>query len=155
MVEETKTTKREFTENEIMQMAQNEERALMNKQANLERVSAVLMETSIAKDTLEELKKTKGKVSVAIGATILIEVEPTNLKTCKRGISESAYKEENIEDTINWLKEKEEQLKIQVQNMQTNVAISNARLQEIVGVIKQIEKEKRKAMTQRPPSISK
>ncbi len=155
MAEDMKTTKMEFSEEELIRMAQNYERALMQKQSILERVSTMLLETTTAKETLEELKKSKGKVGMAIGATIIIEVEPTNLKTCKRGISENAYKEESIEDTILWLKGKEDQLKIQVQNIQKEAGMAQARLQEVVGIIKQIDKEKRKAMTQRPPSISK
>ncbi len=155
MAEETKNRQLQFTEEDLIHMAQNEERTLIAKENMLERINNMLRETILAKEALEELKKTKGKIGVAIGATIIIEAEAANIKTCKRGINDNAYKEESIEDTITWLKGKEEQLKIQAQNAHRETTASQARLQEVVGILKQIEKEKRKAMTQSPPSISK
>jgi len=62
-------------ENQLMQMAQQEERALMNLRSNLEKVGALYAEAITARETLKEIQKTEGKAMVSIGATILVEAE--------------------------------------------------------------------------------
>ena len=64
----------QLTQNQLVQMAQQEEHELMNKQRMLERIRELLRETIQTKETLSELKTTKGKIQISIGATVLIEV---------------------------------------------------------------------------------
>lgn len=147
--------KREVTEEQLMQMAQAEDQNLQNKTALIEKLRQVLAETVTAKEVLNELKNAKGKMQVAIGATVLIEVEVSNTKTCKRGFAENGFKEESIEDTKKWLEGKEEKLKAQLQKLQIEAAGSDARLVEMVGLLKQIDTEKKKRIGQKPLTISK
>lgn len=145
----------QLTENQLLQMARQEENELANKKAILQQIGGILGETIMAKEALKELKNAKGKMLVSVGATILIEVGVENTKTVKRGISEDGYKEENIEDSIKWLEEKEAEIKKRYEKLQAETSQSNTRLTEIVGILKQIETEKKKAASRAPPMISK
>ena len=46
-------------------------------------MSQLLNETITAKEILKEAKENKGKIMVSIGATVLIEAQITDNKTCK------------------------------------------------------------------------
>jgi len=153
-----KETKQEITEAQLTQMARQEENSLMNKQAILERISSMLKDTITAKEVLKEIQKTNGKVLINIGATVLIEAEAKDIKKCKRGFAENAYKEENIEETLKWLEKKEEQLQKQITKLGQEYSESQQRLTSIIGILKQIDSEKRKLIEQRkrqPVTISK
>ena len=147
--------KRQINEQQLIQMAQNEEQNLNNKTNILEKLRNVLTETLTAKEALNELQKAKGKMQIAIGATILIEVEVANTKTCKRGFAENGFKEESISDTLEWLTTKEEKIKKQLETIAKDATASEARLNDMVGIIKQIEAEKKRRQNQVPPTLSK
>jgi prefoldin subunit 5 len=145
----------EVSEEQLIQMAQQEENELMAKRAYSEKVMGMLIETEVAKEVLKELKKTDGKIMVSVGATILVEAEVKKTTKCKRGIAENAYKEETIEDALKWLEEKEEKTKRQLASAQKQIAEGNERLTSIVGIIRQIEAEKRKhAEKQNQPKVT-
>jgi len=153
-----KETNKQITEAQLTQMARQEENSLLDKQAMLERISAVLNETITAKETLKEMQKSNGKILVSIGATVLIEAEAKEVKKCKRGFAENAYKEENTAETIEWLGKKEEQLKTQLTKLGQDYSETKQRFTSLVGVLKQIDSEKRKInekIKQQPLIISK
>ena len=158
MTEEKQNKKVELTEQQLMQMAQQEEAELMNKQARFERIASVYKETILAKDALKEIQKNSQKAIINLGATVLIEVEVKDTKKCKRGISENAYKEETIEETIKWLEEREGILQKQMGKISSEAKQSEERLTNFVGILKQIDAEKRNLREQvkkSPPTISK
>ena len=147
-----------LNENQLRQMAQQEENALMNLRANIEKVGALYGEAITARETLKEMQKSEGKAMVSIGATILVEAEIKNIKKCKRGFAENGYVEETTEETLKWLEKKEEVLKRQLEKLRQEYVTSERRLTEIIGILKQIEAEKKKVFEksrQQPISISK
>jgi prefoldin subunit 5 len=147
-----------LSENQLIQMAQQEEQNLENKRETLERLSTLLRETIISKETLKELKEHKGKIMVSIGATILIEAEITNTERCKRGFSDRAYKEETITETIKWLEEREDKMKNQIETLSKEYAKTQQKYTSLIGILKQIEADKQKRrekIKQGPPLISK
>lgn len=152
MVEE-KT--QQISEEQLIQMAQQDEQELMQKQSILQRLLEIHKEATNAKETLKELQITKGKIWVAVGATILIEVQPTNTEKCKMGLSENGYKDTTTEEATKWLEEREIQLKRQIETLQKEINEGQNRLTQIISIIKQIEQEKRKQLITRPPTISK
>jgi prefoldin subunit 5 len=155
---EEKKTETSVSEKQLLQMAQQEEAILQNKQIMLERLSAVYRETIIAKEALEEMQKSKGKALVNLGATVLVEVEIKETTKCKRGISENSYKEETIPETIKWLTGREEKLKKQIEKLSQEYNEAEQKLTNMVGILKQIEAEKRKLHEQKrkaPITISK
>lgn len=145
----------EISEAQLVQMAQNQEQQIAAQKELIERVGGALVETVTAKDILKEIQKHKGAINISVGATVLIEAEITNTKKCKRGIAENSYKEEEIAETIKWLEEKEKGLTTQVNAMQNEYAKMQGRLGDMVGILKQIEKEKKAAVTRGVPTISK
>ena len=96
-----KTKKVALSEQQIMQMAQQEEAQLQNKQVLSERVSQLLNETITAKEILKEAKENKGKIMVSIGATVLIEAQITDNKTCKRALSDNSTKKILLKKQLN------------------------------------------------------
>ena len=151
-----KTT--EVTENQLVQMARQEETALMQKQGLLDKLAHYLRETTTAKETLKELQTTKGKMFIGIGATIMVEVEVTDTENCKRAFFENGYKDEKIKGTLEWLEKKEEVLRKQIERYSKEYAEAEGRLVQISGILKQMDAEKRKLMEsarRQPPTISK
>ena len=159
MVAEKQPSKKiSVNEHQLMQMAQQEESALNNKHAMFEKITHMLKETIIAKEILTTAQTNKGKVMFSIGATVLIEGQITNTEKCKRALSDNAYKEDTFEETIKWLTKKEEQIKQQTQKLQTEMNVSQKRLTNYIGLLKQIDAEKKKMMQakkQAPPTLSK
>jgi len=158
MTEEKQNKKVELTEQQLMQMAQQEEAELMNKQNMFERIASVYKESILAKDALKEIQKNNQKAIINLGATVLIEVEVKDTKKCKRGISENAYKEETIEETIQWLEGRELILQKQMGKISSEAKQSEERLTNFVGILKQIDAQKRNLREQvkkSPPTISK
>ena len=155
MIQSNEKKSMQVNENQLMQMAKQEEAELTKKKAVLERVSSALSETIMAKETLKELKHAKGKMLVNIGASVLIEVNAEPTKKCKRGFATNGYKNESIEDTITWLTTREEQIKKQYEQIQKEATISNFRLNDMIGILRQIEAEKRKMASATPPRLSK
>ncbi|MFA6268902.1 MAG: hypothetical protein WCW13_00975 [archaeon] len=158
MAEEKQKKQEGFNERQLVQMAQQEEQSLMYKQNMLERIATGYRETVIAKEGLKEMTKTNGKMMINLGATILIEVEAKNIKQCKRGLADNSYKEESVEETIKWLTEKEEKLHKQMEKLSADCTQTEQRLTNVVGILKQIDAEKRNLKEQlkyAPPTISK
>ncbi len=145
----------QISEEQLIQMARQDEQEIMQKQSILQQLMEMIREATNAKDTLKELQKTKGKIWVAVGATIMIEVQPINTEKCKMGLSENGYKDTTTEEAAKWLEEREIQLKQQIETLQKEITEGQNRLTQIVGIIKQIEQEKRKQLMSRPPTISK
>lgn len=145
-------------ENQLIQMAKNEETELHNKQALAQRITHMLAETITAKEILKEAQTNKGKIMLNIGATVLVEAQIINPEKCKRALSENAYKEDTSKDTLDWLSKKEEQIKKQLTKVQTDLVQHQKKLTDYVGILKQIETEKKKMAQkakQSPPSLSK
>ena len=158
MAEKQEGKQVQLNEQQLIQMAQQEEASLMNSQTMIQRLNALLKETIISKEALSELEKTNGKVMINLGATVLVEAQIVNLKKCKRGISENAYKEEAIEETKKWLAEKEIKLQKQITKLTHEYTQTEQRLNGIVGILKQIEAQKRSLYehaNQKTPMISK
>jgi prefoldin subunit 5 len=159
MVTEKQHSKKiSVNEHQLMQMAQQEESTLNNKHAMFEKITHMLKETIIAKEILTTAQTNKGKVMFSIGATVLIEGQITNTEKCKRALADNAYKEDSFEETIKWLTKKEEQVKQQMQKLQTEMNASQNKLTNYIGLLKQIDVEKKKMLQikkQSPPSLSK
>ena len=144
-------------EQELMQIAQQEESALNNRHSMLEKLATMLGETITAKEILLNAQTNKGKVMFSIGATILIEGQITNSEKCKRALSENSYKEDTFEGTIKWLTKKEEQLKQQMTKLQTEITAGQARLTEYIGLLRQLDAKKKNMLQikkQAPPTLS-
>lgn len=147
-----------LSEDQLMQMAKQEEAMFEQKQAALQKIGHMLSETLIAKEILKEAQKGEGKIMLNIGATILVEAKITNTEKCKRALSDNAYKEDSFEETLNWLTKKEEQIKKQFEKMQNETAQSQKKLSDYVGLIRQVEAEKKRMIQkakQSPPTLSK
>jgi|GEM_PF-1083339 len=146
------------SETQLVQMARQEEAILAQKHGLLEKISALLTESITAKETLEEIIKTKGKMFIGVGATVLVEVQVTDTENCKRAFTESGYKDEKIKGTIEWLAKKEEMLKKQFEKISREYAEAEGRMVQITGILKQIQAEKKKMYEnskKQPPTISK
>jgi len=153
-------TQKKITVNEqqLMQMAQKEEAVLNNKHAMLEKLTSMLRETITAKEILNTTQTNKGKIMFNIGATVLLEGQITNIEKCKRAIAENAYKEESFEETTKWLTKKEEQIKQQMQKVQSELVSTQNKLTNYIGLLKQVDAEKKKraqVKKQAPPTLSK
>jgi prefoldin subunit 5 len=147
-----------LTENQLMQIAQQEQDALNNTEARIRNTTSWLTEALAAKEILKERKKSEGKVLVSVGATVLIELEAKKTTKCKRGISENGYVEEEIDQTITWLEKREQTLRKQLEALQKEYNESQNRLTTVIGILKQIEAEKRKQTQkakEQPVTISK
>ena len=152
------TKKVEIMEDQLVQMAQQEEQNLLARQQNLERMSNALRETINAKEILKEIQTNKENVMIRIGAGILIEAKPLNTEKCKRTFSENGYKEETIKETLEVLTKREEQLKKQIEKVSQEYNASEQKYASVIGILKQIETEKKKAFEiarKQPPTISK
>ncbi|MFA6064827.1 MAG: hypothetical protein WCW44_06380 [archaeon] len=146
-----------ISEKELMQLFQQEQQNVSSKEMLVERILGLVKETAVAKEILEEMKKNKsGKMQISIGASVLVEVEAKEVTKCKRAFAEHGYVEENTEDTIKWLSEREENFKKQFEKAQEEYTTAHNRLTEIAGVLKQIEAEKKKLSSKQSPiTISK
>ncbi len=147
---EQKTT---INENELMQLIQREEQTLHAKQQQIERRAQLLGEVLTAKETLKELEKNKGKLLVSIGATILIEVQALENTKVKRGFSDTAYKDESTKETMEWLQKKEEQVKKQLEKLNSEYSQSEYKYNQLIGILKQIDAEKQRALTNAKPQF--
>lgn len=149
--------KKQISEQQLMQMAQQERQALENKRNVLEKLSHIFKETVITKETLKEMQTANGKVLVNLGASVLVELEANSIKKVKRGIAEHAYKEDSIEETIKWLSDREEKLQKQLNKLSAEYSSEEQKLTDMIGILKQIDAEKRKAIENRKkvPTISK
>ena len=158
MVQEQPQKKISVNEHQLMQMAQQEEKNLNNKQEMFKKVAHMYGETITAKEILTNAQTNKGKIMFSIGATVLIEGQITNTEKCKRALAENAYKEDSFEKTIEWLTKKEEQIKKQMTKLQTEIMQGQNKLTDYIGLLKQIDVEKKKrikANQQSPPMLSK
>jgi len=145
-----------ISEQELMQLLQQERHNLASKEALVERILGVLKETTIAKEILNEMQKNKsGKMQISIGASVLVEVEAKELVKCKRAFAENGYIDEPTQDTIKWLTGREETFKKQFEKAQMDYAATHNRVTELTGVLKQIDAEKRKRASKQPVTISK
>lgn len=147
---------RQISEKDLIQLLRQEQQNLALKEEQVERLIELLRETTIAKDILEEAKKNKsGKMQINIGASVLIEVEAKDITNCKRAFAEHGYIEETTQDTIKWLTDREESFKAQFEKAQGEYHSMRNKVEEIMGILKQVEAEKKKMTTNKPFTISK
>ncbi|HNV00955.1 MAG TPA: prefoldin subunit alpha [archaeon] len=136
-------TEHHLTEQQLIQMAQQEEKQLNNRQQTLIKITEVIKETNGAMEALKEIKKQKGTYLVKLGAGIFIESEiKTNI--CKKSFAEDGYIDENIEETIKMLEKRKEDLEKQAQKVNNDLIKVEQRLSQIVSIIQQLQNEKRK-----------
>ena len=135
---------KQVSEQQIVQMAQQEENVLKSKKNFLGKVVSILTDSERTIASLKEIQKTPKTMYINLGSGVLIEVETKNTKTCKRAFAENGYLEENITGTINWLEKKKDNSKTQLEKIEQDVRISEKRLNELVGILRQIEGQKRK-----------
>ena len=74
-MEEKKQESVSLTEDQLVQIAQQEQNAIANIEARIKNTTGWLAEALNAKEVLKERKKSEGTVLVSVGATILIELE--------------------------------------------------------------------------------
>jgi len=136
--------KEKVSEQQFVQMAQQEEAVLNSKKNFLRKVVSIYQDSIRTITSLEEMKKDPEKMYMNMGSGVLIEVEAKNKTNCKRAFAENGYLEEKITDTIKWLEKKQTNSKKQIENIERDIAQSESKLNSIVSVLKQIEVEKRK-----------
>ena len=135
---------KQVSEQQIVQMAQQEENALESKKNFLRKVVSILTDSERTIASLKEIQKTPKTMYINLGSGVLVEVDAKNSKTCKRAFAENGYLEEDIEGTVNWLEKKRENSKTQLEKIGQDVQSSEKRLNELVGILRQIEEQKRK-----------
>ncbi len=133
-----------FSENQIIQMAQQEDSMLSNKKSYLNSLSNILLDTIKTIESLKEIQKKPKKLMMRLGAGVLVDVKIEQTESCQRTFSEKGYKKEKISDTIKWLEDKKEKLGEQLTKVKSDIATSETRLTELMSIIKQIEAEKAK-----------
>lgn len=136
-------TEHHLTEQQLVQMAQQEEHQLNHKQQTLIKITEVIKETSGAMEALKEIKKQKGTYLVKLGAGIFIESEIKTDK-CKKSFAEDGYIDESIEETIKMLEKRKEELEKQAQKVNNDLIATEQRLSQMVNIIQQLQNEKRK-----------
>jgi prefoldin subunit 5 len=137
----------QFSEKQLIQMAQQEEAILKNKQMFIKKLSGILRDVNTAVDVLKEVKAKQEKTMMNIGAGVLIEVEITNRENCLRAFSENGYKKEKITDTEKWLLEKKKNVETQLSKITADASQSERKLNDIITILRQIESEKRKMVS--------
>lgn len=135
--------KQTLTENQILQMAQQEETILKEQQTYLARVENILKDTIMTIESLKEIQKKPSKIMVKIGLGVVLEVELKSNK-CIRAFAENGYKEEKIDETINWLKKRKNNVESQIKKIREDIQKTSNKLNELIKVLKQIDYEKRK-----------
>ena len=140
------------SEQQIVQMAQQQE-SILNSQKNFQRnIISILKDNIRTIESLEELAKSPEKMYMNLGSGVLIEVEAKNNESCKRAFAENGYLEEKITQTIKWLEKRKVNSENQIKKIEQDIANSEKKLNELIGVLKQIDTQKRK---QQELSISK
>ncbi|MDD3083596.1 MAG: hypothetical protein PHP82_01085 [Candidatus ainarchaeum sp.] len=134
----------QINEQQLIQIAQREERVLQTQQNFLQNLKNALKETHETIEGLKEIQKNEKNVFFRIGQGVLIEAEIKNKDKCKRIFSENGYKETKTEDTIKWLEKRKGNLEQQAQKVQTEIIKNEQKLVEIINMIKQIQQEKSK-----------
>ena len=135
---------KQVSEQQIVQMAQKEEALLASKKDFLRKVFNILADSERTIASLKELTKTPEKMYMNLGSGVLLEVEAKNTKTCKRAFAENGYLEEEINETLKWLDKKRDNAQTQIARIKQDISSSDAKLNELVGVLKQIEAQKQK-----------
>lgn len=144
----------ELTEHQLMQMAQQEEAELANRRMILEKMLEVMKETTQAIEAMKEIQGGADKVMVRLGAGIFIEAKILGKERCKRSFAEGGYLEDSIPDSVKWLEERLGGLEKKAAKQREEMIKSENRFGEIVGILKQIQSEKRKAATEQAKNIS-
>jgi len=132
-----------LNENQLIQMAQQEEATLNSRQQLMNTLSDNLRETTGAIEALKEITGYKGKMMVKLGAGIYVEAEVATDK-CKRSFAEDGYKEEKIEETLKALEKRKENIEKQANVVAKEIMVGQQRLSQIISILQQIEAEKRK-----------
>ncbi len=138
---------KEFTEQQIMQNIKHEEQLLKGHYELMEKLRGLLLEANTTIETLEELQKNNEKVLFGVGSGVLIEAEAKQLKTCKRAIAEGTFAEENIDEAIKHLKERQEKIKLQLQAGEKKLAEINTNLSMWVQIANAIREQKKKQIS--------
>ncbi|MEK6958455.1 MAG: hypothetical protein AABW59_00240 [archaeon] len=138
------TQQQQFSETQLVQMAQAEEASMNQKRDMLEQIISVLRESSAASEALKELQKTKGTILVDLGMGVMIEAQVKDATRCKRNFAENGFLEEDSEKTIEWIKARRDNLETQANKLRQEVAKSQQRLTDIIGILKQMESQKNK-----------
>jgi len=134
----------EFSEQQLIQMAQQEEQVINSKRNFLRKIVSIYHDSIRVIDSLEEMEKNPEKMYMNLGVGVLIEVEAKNKANCKRAFAENGYFEEKITQTLKWLEKKKENSKKQIENIEKSLTQSESKLNDIVNVLKQIDAEKKK-----------
>ncbi len=147
-----------LTEEQIIQIARQEEQSARLKKEEMQNYLELVRESNKTKETLNEMKTTNGKVLINIGATIMIEVEAKQIKKCKRGFAGNVYVDEDIDETIKWLTTKENEFNVRFEKAKKEYAETEAKLTKYINILKQVEAEKVKHAQKKakaPPTLSK
>jgi prefoldin subunit 5 len=144
----------ELSENQLMQMAQREEAELANRRAMLGKMLEAIRETANAIDSMKEIQGGAGKVLVRLGSGIFVEAQILDRERCKRSFAEDGYMEEKISDSVEWLSTRLAGMEKQASKQREDMIGSEIRLNEIVGIIKQIQAEKKKLAMERLKNIT-
>jgi prefoldin subunit 5 len=136
--------KQSFSEKQIIDMTRQEESIIQSKQKYLNDINRVLKDVIISAEGLKEISKKPETVMVKLGPGILVEAKITDFVNCSRAFSDNGYQKSTIKDTIDWLDKKKTNLEEQLTKVNTDLAQSRQKLNQLIGIIKQIEMEKSK-----------
>jgi prefoldin subunit 5 len=136
--------KQTFSEQQIIQMAQQEEAVLQSKQKYLQQLNRVLTDVVLGIQGLKEIQKKPENVMVKLGPGIMVEAKITDTTNCMRAFADNGFSKASIKDTITWLEDKQKNVETQIQKVNIDLAKSKQKLNELIGIIKQIETEKSK-----------
>jgi len=136
--------KQTFSEQQIIQMAQQEEAVLQSKQNYLQQLNRVLKDVVLGIEGLKEIQKKPESVMVKLGPGIMVEAKITDNTNCMRAFADNGFEKATIKDTIGWLNDKQKNVETQAQKVNQDVAKSKQKLNELIGIIKQIQTEKSK-----------
>jgi prefoldin subunit 5 len=136
--------KKTFTEAQIFQLTRQEEAIVKSQQAYLKDLQRVLKDVILGIQGLEEIEKKPSKVMVKLGPGILVEAEIKDTKNCMQAFADNGYQKATIKETVKWLGKKQKNVEKQIKKVSSDLAQSRQKLNELAGVIQQIEIEKSK-----------
>ncbi len=136
--------KRQISEKELVQIAQNEENILESKKKYYAKTQSILLDTIKTIETLKEIEKNPEKIYFMAGLGVMVEAKITNTKVVKRSFSENGYLNEDIKDTKKWLEKRKKNIEEQLKKISDDIVKSEKQLNNIIGILRKLSEDKEK-----------
>jgi prefoldin subunit 5 len=137
----------EFSENQLIQMAQVEEQNLMRRKDAVMRLNSMAQEISACIDSLKELSTKSEKVFINLGAGVMVETQPKPITTCKTLFADNYFIDQPIDKMLITLEARKGALIEQATKEAQQAVATETRLTEMVNIIRQIQTEKSKRIS--------